>query len=97
MELKAAAHLPSQAQSAELSSSENRTDNRVLMISDPKLFEILCDLVAEGWLKATRNWEEDKTAPLSFGSQPSGPGKLRRLSPSLTSLPATNELIAPNR
>jgi UDP-GlcNAc:undecaprenyl-phosphate/decaprenyl-phosphate GlcNAc-1-phosphate transferase len=47
--------------------SETKSSN-LISILDPKLFDILCELVAEGWLKATRNWMEDKTIPLSFSS-----------------------------
>jgi len=36
-------------------------------IVDPKLFDILAELLAEGWLKATKSWERQKH--LSFGSQ----------------------------
>ena len=46
---------------------EGKSSN-LISISDPKLFDILCELVAEGWLKATRNWTEDKAVPLSYSS-----------------------------
>ncbi len=61
-------------------------------ISDPKLFDILCELVAEGWLKATRDWPEDKAISLSFSSK-SLRGKLGSPSPILPHL--TDDLQIP--
>ena len=52
-----------------------------LSISDPKLFEIFAELVAEGWLKATKSWENQTAAPLSFTSKPFVPGQLHSAAP----------------
>jgi hypothetical protein len=35
-------------------------------ISDPRLFEILSELLAEGWMKAARNLQVQKPGPLEF-------------------------------
>ena len=35
-------------------------------ISDPRLFEILSELLAEGWMKAARNLQVQKPGPLKF-------------------------------
>jgi UDP-GlcNAc:undecaprenyl-phosphate GlcNAc-1-phosphate transferase len=64
----------------------------LVSISDPKLFDILCELVAEGWLKATRDWPEDKAITLSFSSK-SIRGKLSSPSPNLPGL--TDDLQIP--
>jgi len=67
--------------------------HNLISISDPKLFDILCELVAEGWLKATRDWAEDKIIPLSFTSR-STRGKLNGTSSDLSHL--TNDLLTPS-
>jgi len=38
-------------------------------IEDPKLFEIVSELLAEGWVKATRKWKRGSHAPLRFDSR----------------------------
>jgi hypothetical protein len=37
-------------------------------IADAKLFEIVSELLAEGWVKATRKWRRDSHTPLRFDS-----------------------------
>src|ERR1041385_4224258 len=37
--------------------NEARITNRSSLISDAKVFEIVSELVAEGWLKATKSWD----------------------------------------
>ena len=65
--------LQAPARNGELSAGGDRSMNRTATehspISDPNLFEILSELVAEGWLKATQDWEERAQAPLSFSSK----------------------------
>jgi hypothetical protein len=38
-------------------------------IEDPKLFEIVSELLAEGWVKATRKWKNGSHTPLRFDSK----------------------------
>ncbi len=38
-------------------------------IADAKRFEIVSELLAEGWVKATRKWKKDSHAPLRFDSK----------------------------
>jgi len=38
-------------------------------IADAKLFEIISELLAEGWVKATRKWKRGSHAPLRFDSK----------------------------
>jgi hypothetical protein len=56
---------------------------------DPKLFDILAELVAEGWLKATKGWDGQK--PLSFGSERFTPDKIQQVPEPL----APVQVIAP--
>jgi UDP-GlcNAc:undecaprenyl-phosphate/decaprenyl-phosphate GlcNAc-1-phosphate transferase len=45
------------------------------------LFEILCELAAEAWLKAVRRWEKANQCPLRFEgvlADPSCPGEIRK-------------------
>jgi len=63
-----------------------------LAIADPKLFEIVSELVAEGWLKATKTWDEPKLVPLRFNSKPFILGKLRRGTPALAPVEITREM-----
>jgi UDP-GlcNAc:undecaprenyl-phosphate GlcNAc-1-phosphate transferase len=58
-----------------------------LPISDPNLFEILSELVAEGWLKATHGWEEQAKAPLSFSSKLLSSCRARRIGVDLPPVP----------
>ena len=44
---------------------------------DPKVFEIISELVAEGWLTATVSWDDNKLVPLSFSSKPLAMGRPR--------------------
>lgn len=78
-------------------SSTDLPENGSLTICDPKLFDILCELVAEGWLKATRNWGEDKLSALSFRLEPEPAETVQqRTGVSLSPLVAGNDLIHPN-
>ena len=47
--------------------------------ADPRLFQIISELVAEGWLKATQSWQHQERVPLSFSSKPIAAGRLRRV------------------
>jgi hypothetical protein len=49
-------------------------------IADGKAFEIMSELVAEGWLKATKAWEEGDRGPLRFDSKSNEPGEERKAS-----------------
>ncbi len=70
LELKAPARWPVQeAKSAvDLGCFEKNDLAIPAPISDPNLFEILSELVAEGWLKATQSCEEQAQMPLRFSS-----------------------------
>jgi len=59
-------------------------------ISDPKLFEIISELLAEGWIKAAKKWKEGALTPLRFDSRVSMRRTTREpsaLLPVLQSLP----------
>jgi len=64
---------------------------------DAQLFEILTELVAEGWLKATKNWALEKHVPLRFSSKPSVAGKPRRATLTPPSVEAFGEVLDPER
>jgi len=82
LELKAPAR--KSAPSPDDGSPAKEIDTDHSPISDPNLFEILSELVAEGWLKATDGWEEQAQAPLSFSSKLFTSRKARRLTPGLS-------------
>src|SRR5205823_2386626 len=37
-------------------------------ITDPRLFEIVSELLMEGWMKAAAKWSKDSKTPLRFDS-----------------------------
>jgi UDP-GlcNAc:undecaprenyl-phosphate GlcNAc-1-phosphate transferase len=88
LELKAPA--ANMAQSLKRSSSG--TDDAEMKISDPKLFEILSELLAEGWLTAIRRHAEKNPPPLSFLLKKEPAETIEPLRP----LPAANDLLTPN-
>jgi len=61
-------------------------------ISDPALFQILAELVAEGWLKATRKWQPELAAPLSFSSKPLVRVQVRQAGPAVIPVRLTQDL-----
>lgn len=79
LELKAPASRPEPSSDG---SPANGASTDHSPISDPNLFEILSELVAEGWLKATKGWEEQAREPLSFSSKLFTSRRQRRVAPS---------------
>ena len=75
LELKAPARESEPSPQDGNAANDSNTDHSP--ISDPNLFEILSELMAEGWLKATQSWEVQ--APLSFGSKLFTSRKARRV------------------
>jgi UDP-GlcNAc:undecaprenyl-phosphate GlcNAc-1-phosphate transferase len=63
-------------------------------LADRRLFQIMAELMAEGWLNATKRWDKSASKPLRFDSKLAGPQKKshRRSRTSLSSPPAA----APN-
>ena len=94
LELKAPASQSDERQFPDADRTEDKDAIYGRSISDPKLFEILTELVAEGWLKATKRWENRTPAPLNFSSKPFGPVKLRRTSPPLPPVRVNPEVLA---
>jgi len=92
LELKA----QTSSQKIDSATLDEKSTSGFLTISDPKLFDILCELVAEGWLKATRTWEYSKHVPLSFNASSKQSSKLRQPPSALARLTATNDLLTPN-
>ena len=82
LELNAPARKP--VPSPDEGSPAKETDTDHSPISDPNLFEILSELVAEGWLKATQGWEEQAQTPLSFSSKLFTSRKARRFTSGLS-------------
>jgi hypothetical protein len=85
LELKAPARKPEESPDGSGSVSVANSDRSP--ISDPDLFEILSELLAEGWLKATKGWEEQAEAPLRFGSKLFTSRRTRRLVADLPPVP----------
>jgi UDP-GlcNAc:undecaprenyl-phosphate GlcNAc-1-phosphate transferase len=62
------------------------TDESLRRIADPKVFEIMSELVAEGWLKATKGWEQSNSRALRFSSRGAERSEGRKISPLLARL-----------
>ncbi len=95
LELTAPVNGQNEEQPIDTPALESDSVTEAVTISNRKLFDILCELVAEGWLKATRNWEVDKQTVLSFSSKAIIRGKLSRSSSELAPLP--EDLVAPTQ
>ncbi len=71
LELEALAHAPAaDTESLKLAEPDEAAPPS---LADSKLFEIMSELVAEGWLNATRRFENAEHSPLKFSSTLSAP------------------------
>jgi UDP-GlcNAc:undecaprenyl-phosphate GlcNAc-1-phosphate transferase len=94
LELRGPTQHPEEAQPGPV---QDQTRSAASRPFDAKLFEILCDLLAEGWLKATRHWQENNRDALRFASHAHAGGTSQALTTELPSIAGTKELASPNR
>jgi UDP-GlcNAc:undecaprenyl-phosphate GlcNAc-1-phosphate transferase len=90
LELKAPALIKADPTSSEDYSTH--PGEPALNISDPKLFEILSELLAEGWLRANRGRGKNSVPQLSLGLKDHPPENVGSLQP----VPAANDLVSPS-